>query len=238
MRGALLHFEQGVPINDLDVREENKRRMLRVHAVYMQYLRNPMLDKYEMLRQLIRQEEKKYSSLPNEWSALQKDNALLDFVLEHCATSSRREDEMLVRHAAKQAIKIGLETDNAVALTKGGKLLYDVGHLSEPEEDRADMNKLGGLPPVVTTSVKEVDETKEDVGDSEMKRIMAKYGGYVDEKEGNIEKLVEVMVAKSATEQPAKTSFGTIVEVRDDEPLTTIHVEKETDEQNRQQPQQ
>ncbi|MBR1447689.1 MAG: hypothetical protein IJ588_02945, partial [Prevotella sp.] len=53
----------------------------------------------------------------------------------------------------------------------------------------------------VTTSVKEVDETKEDVDDQEMKRIMAKYGGYVDEKEGDIEKMVEQMKARSEAAQ-------------------------------------
>lgn len=204
MMGALLHFENGVPIDDLNVRRENKERLARVHHVYMQYLRNPMLDYTEMLRSLIRQGEKKYAGHSNEWCALQRDKRLLEFVLEHVAVSSRREDELMVRHAAKQAIKIGLDTDNPVALTKGGKLLYEVAHLGEPDEDRADMSKLSFLPPVVTTSVKAVDDTKEEVDDTEMKRIMAKYGGYVDEKENNIERMVDVMAAKSGTNEAAK----------------------------------
>ena len=58
------------------------------------------------------------------------------------------------------------------------------------------MTKLMFLPPVVVTSAKEVDETKEDLDDAEMKRIMAKYHGYVDEKERDIEKMVETMEAK------------------------------------------
>ena len=204
MTGALLHFEQGVPIDDLNVRRENKDRLARVHHVYMQYLRNPMLDYTEMLRSLIRQGEKKYAGLPNEWAALQRDKRLLEFVLEHVNVSSRREDELMVRHAAKQAIRIGLETDNPNALVKGGKLLFDAAGLDKPEDERVDMGKMSFLPPVVTTSVKDVDETKEDVDDREMKRIIAKYGGFVDEKEGNINRMVETMAAKHKGEDAAE----------------------------------
>ena len=105
-------------------------------------------------------------------------------------------DEMKVRTAAEQMMRIGMETDNVNALDKGSKRLMEVAQLDKPEEERIDMNKMAFLPPIVTTSVKEVDDTKQDVDDTEMKRIMAKYGGYVDEKEVNIEKMVEVMAAK------------------------------------------
>ena len=59
------------------------------------------------------------------------------------------------------------------------------------------MSKVMFLPPVVTTSAKEIDDTKEDVNDTEMKRIMDKYNGYVDEKDRDIDRRVEVMAAKS-----------------------------------------
>ena len=35
------------------------------------------------------------------------------------------------------------------------------------------------------------------MNDDEMKRIMQKYNGYVDEKDRNIDRMVEVMAAKS-----------------------------------------
>ena len=53
----------------------------------------------------------------------------------------------------------------------------------------------------MTTSAKEVDETKDDMDDAEMKRIMAKYNGYVDEKERDIDRMVEVMEAKSEAKE-------------------------------------
>ena len=198
MTAALLHFEQGVPINDCDVRAENKDRLARVSHVYWQYVKNPFLDPFGLLKQLTKG---KFSCTRQDWLAASKDKALFDFVIENVAVGNRHEDELMVRTAAKQAIRIGLETDNPNALVKGGNLLSQVAHLDEPEENKADMNKLSFLPPVVTTSAKEMDETKDDTDDSEMKRIMAKYNGYVDEKDRNIDRMVEVMEAKSQAEK-------------------------------------
>lgn len=198
MTAALLHFEQGVPINDCDIRSESKERLARVSHVYWQYVKNPFLDPFGLLKQLTKG---KFSNCRQDWLAASKDKVLFDFVKDTIAVGNRHEDELMVRTAAKQAIRIGMETDNAMALTKGGKLLYEVAHLNEPEEDRADMNKLSFLPPVVTTSAKEIDETKDDMDDTEMKRIMAKYNGYVDEKDRNIDRMVEVMEAKSQGEK-------------------------------------
>ena len=234
MTAALLHFEKGVPIDDCDVKGRGHReRLARVHHVYFQWIRNPLIDTFEMFRLLLNGQCSDRHSL---YRMAQRDNILFEFVKDHIAISSRKQDEAMVRAAANQAIRIGMETDNVNALTKGGKLLYEVAHLGEPEEDRADMNKLSFLPPVVTTSAKEVDETKDDMDDAEMKRIMAKYNGYVDEKERDIDRMVEVMEAKSEARPDADatgtvaeevSTYGHIEEVRDDKPLTVISVEKD-----------
>lgn len=200
MTAALLHFEQGVPICDCDIRTEQRERLARVSHVYMVWKQNPLLEVFGLFKQMTKQG--KYADVHSAWKAARQDKMLFDFVVEHIALGNRHEDEALVRAAARQAIRVGMETDNTNALVKGGKLLYDVAHLNEPEEDRADMNKLSFLPPVVTTSAKEIDETKDDMDDAEMKRIMAKYNGYVDEKDRNIDRMVEVMEAKSQGEKP------------------------------------
>lgn len=194
MTGALLHFERGVPISDLDIRREHKERLARVQHVYWQWVKNPIvIDPFQLLRQLTKG---KGADVYSEWRMAQKDKFLFDFVVEHIAPPSRRMDEAKVRAAADKMMQIGMETDNVNALDKGSKRLMEVAQLDKPKEERIDMNKMAFLPPIVTTSVKEVDDTKQEVDDTEMKRIMAKYGGYVDEKEVNIEKMVEVMAAK------------------------------------------
>lgn len=206
MTGALMHFEQGVPIADLDIRREHKERLARVQHVYWQWVKNPItLDPFAMFKQLVKGLG---ADIYSEWRMAQKDKFLFDFVVEHIAPPSRRIDEAKVRAAADKMMKIGMETDNVNALDKGSKRLMEVAQLDKPEEERIDMNKMAFLPPIVTTSVKEVDDTKQDVDDTEMKRIMAKYGGYVDEKEANIEKMVEVMAAKGKSLSPDTSPEG------------------------------
>ena len=194
MTGALLHFESGVPINDLNVRKENKERMARVDHVFWQWKKNPFLDVFALFKQLVKG---KYSGKVPEWYAAQKDKMLFDFVVEHVAPPSRREDEMKVRFAAERAIQIGADTDNAQALVKGGKLLAEVAHLNQPEDQRADMSKVAFMPTVVVTDIRQVDDTKDNYDDEETKRIIAKYGAHVDEKHKAIEDKVALMEARS-----------------------------------------
>lgn len=195
MTGALLHFENGVPISDLNVRKENKERMARVDHVFWQWKKNPFLDTYQLFRQMAKG---KYSHVPGETAAAKKDKMLFDFVVEHVAPPSRREDEMKVRFAAERAIQIGADTDNPQALVKGGKLLAEVAHLNQPEDQRADMSKVAFMPTVVVTDIRQVDDTKDNYDDEETKRIIAKYGAHVDEKHKAIEDKVALMEARSS----------------------------------------
>jgi hypothetical protein len=198
MTSALLHFENGVPIDDCDVRSENKDRLARVDHVFWQWKRNPFLEPMALFRQLVKG---KYANKSSAWVAAQKDKMLFDFVVEHVAPPSRREDEMKVRFAAERAIQIGADTDNAQALVKGGKLLAEVAHLNQPESDRADMSKAVFLPPVVTTSAKEIDSTKDDQTDEQARMIMNKYNAFVDEKRKSVDERVELMMAKRDAER-------------------------------------
>lgn len=196
MTGALLHFEQGVPIDDLDMRREHKERLARVQHVYWQWVRNPItLDPFAMFKQLVKG---KGADIYSEWRMAQKDMFLFNFVVEHVATPSRRVDEMKVRAAADKMMKIGMETDNVIALDKGSKRLMEVAQLDKPEDVRADMSKVAFLPTVVVTDIREVDDTKENIDDEETKRIIAQYDAFVDEKHQAIDDKVAVMEARSA----------------------------------------
>lgn len=193
MTAALLHFEQGVPIKDLDVRRENKDRLARVQHVYWQWMKNPMIDTFQLFKQLIRGQ---YADAPSEHHAAQKDQRLFEFVVEHVANGSRKMDEAKVRYAAERMITIGMETDNVAALDKGSKRLYEVAGLDKPETEQMEMAKTVFLPPVVTTVASEVDPTKEDVTDEQAKLILKKYGAYVDEKRTMVEERVDSMMAR------------------------------------------
>lgn len=195
MTGALLHFQNGVPIDDLDMRREHKDRLARVVHVYWVWIQNPMLDYYQLLRQLVKQSGK-YAGVTEITHAAQKDKMLFEFVVDHLQSGSRRQDELKVRYAAERMIRIGLETDNVTALDKGSKRLYEVAGLDKPEQEQQDMSKVMFLPPVVTTNVTDVDPTKEEITDQQALDIIKKYGAYQDGKRLAIEERVNTMMAE------------------------------------------
>lgn len=191
----MLHFESGVPIDNCDIRTEHRERLARVEHVYWQWIRNPFLDTFVMFKQLAKG---KYADIHSEWRVAQKDEQLFKFVRDHMSPPSRRASEQKVRVTADRLMQMGAETDNDRAMAKGAALLMQLDRLDQPESEQVDMNRLSWIAPVVTTSAKEAGDY-EDVDDKEMKRIMSKYGGYVDEKERDIEKMVEVMAARGAS---------------------------------------
>lgn len=201
MTGALLHFQQGVPIDDLALRTEHRKRLARVEHVYWQWIRNPLLDTFNMFKQLIKGQ---YANIHSEWRAAQKDKILFDFIVESVTVGSRKQDEIKVRWAADQMMRIGAETDNVAALDKGSKRLYKVAGLDKPESEQMDMSKMMFIPPVITTSAHEVDDTKEDYTDQQALAIMNKYGAHIDEKRKAVEERVDAMLARREAETPCQ----------------------------------
>lgn len=200
MANSLLHFEKGVPISDLQLRNDQKRRLARVDHVYWQWLKNPFSVDYRALfRQLVKG---KFSDPASETHAAQKDIQLFEYIKDTVSPLSRNEARLKVKFAAEKAIQIGNETDNVQALTKGGDLLYKVAGLDKPEDNSTDINKVSFLPSVVVTNVQEVDKDRVNIDDEESKRIAAKYGAYVDEKRGLVDKQVAMMEARSGITTP------------------------------------
>lgn len=194
MTCSLLHFERGVPINDLDIRKEHKARLARVSHVYWIWKQNPFLDVFAMFKQLVKG---KGADVYSEWRMAQKDKWLFDFVIEHIAPPSRRVAEEKVRAAADHLMRMGMETDNGKDIAEGAKISMKLERLDQPESQQVDLSKVVFLPSVVVTDIREVDDTKDNVDDSEAKRIMQKYGGYIDEKREMVDKHVDVLLAKS-----------------------------------------
>lgn len=195
MRGALMHFESGVPIDDLTIRAEQKQRMARVEHVYWQFLRNPFLDAGALLRQLVRG---KYKDAPSECHAAQKDKALFDFVVSRVAQQDRKVSEAQVRAVSRRLMQNGMATDNGRDMAEGAKLMIKLDRLDQPEDNTQDISKVTFLPSVVVTNVKEVDPDKDYIDDDETRRIAAKYGAYIPEQRSMIEKHVATMEAAAA----------------------------------------
>lgn len=201
MTGALLHFEKGVPIGDLAIRKEQKESMMRVQHVYWQWVRNPFaIDPRELFRQLVKG---KYQGTGAECNAINRDMLLFNFVKESVTTVSRREAEAKVKAAADKMMRIGMETDNVMALDKGSKRMFELAGLDKPEDQQMDISKVMFLPPVVTTSVTDVDPTRKTVTDEQTLAIINKYQAHQDSKRLAIEERVNTMLARREAEEMA-----------------------------------
>lgn len=192
MQCAMMHFESGVLIDDLDLKPSQRARLARVEHVYWQWMKNPFLDVFPMFKMLVKG---KYADLQSEWRAAQKDKWLFDFIVDHIAPPSRRISEARVRAAGNHLMEMGMQTDNGRDIAEGAKIITKLDRLDQPENEQVDMSKVAFLPSVVVTNIKEVDDTKENLDDEETKRILGKYGGFVDEKRKMIEAKVDVMMA-------------------------------------------
>lgn len=203
MTNSLLYFEKGVPIDDLALRADQKRRLVRVAHVYWQWMKNPFTVDYKaLLRQLVKGH---YADPPSETRAAQKDIQLFEYIKEAVSPMSRNEARLKVQVAAEKMLNIGMETDNVMALDKGSRRLYEVAGLDKPEDTHEDISKVSFLPSVVVTNVNEIDKSKTNYDDEEVKRIAAKYGAFIDEKREMVEKEVATMEARSGNtsdEQP------------------------------------
>lgn len=195
MTGALLHFEKGVPIDDLAIRKEQKESMMRVQHVYWQWVRNPFsIDPRELFRQLVKG---KYQGTGAECNAINRDMLLFNFVKESVTTVSRREAEVKAKVAIDKMLTIGMQTDNVAALDKGTKHIITLAGLDKPESEKADLAKTAFLQPVVVTNVREIDESKEDLSDEQSLAIMKQYNAYIDEKRVMVDDRVKVLEARS-----------------------------------------
>ena len=203
MSYSLLHFENGVPIDDLALRQDQKRRLARVSHVYWQWIRNPFAVDYKaLLRQLVKGH---FADPPSETRAAQKDIMLFEYIRDTVSPMSRNEARQKVQVAAEKMISIGMETDNVNALDKGSKRLFEVAGLDKPEDTHEDISKVSFLPSVVVTNVNEIDKSKTNYDDEEVKRIAAKYGAFIDEKRELVDKEVATMEARSGNTSEEKS---------------------------------
>lgn len=212
MRVAVLaHFLNGVPIERLNIRREQKDRMARVDHVYWLYKKNPYIDVHAMFYTLCRQHYKNGMTSEGRSSAFhfaKMDERVFWFAVDNMKPHSRKDSENKVRAATDKLMRIGMETDNVQALAKGAGLRIQLDRLDQPESERADMGKVAFLPVVVTTNIQDVDDTKTHVDDEQSRSIRAKYGAYVDDKQKAIEDKVATMEARSFSAEQASSADG------------------------------
>lgn len=195
MTAALLHFEQGVPIDDCNCLPVLRERLARVSHVYWIWKQNPFLETFPMFKQLV---HPKCADKTSEWHMAKKDQALLDFVVQHVVPTDRKVMEARVRASANHLMKMGMETDNAFAIADGAKIAMKLDRLDQPESEQADMAKAHFISPIVTTTITDVDKTKIDYDDKQSLAIMNEFGAYIDPKRQMIDDKVAILEAKGS----------------------------------------
>ncbi len=198
----IAHFVNAVPIERLNIDKRTKEHVVLVDHVFWLLKKNPFLDPHALSYELSKQHYKGGSDVRGNATRLARRlDKMLEFAIDNTRTDSRKRDEMKVRHVADRLMERGLATDNDRAMAKGADLLTRVARLEQPESEQADMANVAFLPSVVVTDIREVDETKEYIDDEQSRRIMEKYGGYVDEKRKMIEEKVAILEASGKQPQ-------------------------------------
>lgn len=196
------HFVNAVPIERLNIDKRTKEHVVLVDHVYWLLKKNPFLDSHALFYELSKQHYKGDSDVRGNATRLARRlDKMLEFAIDNTRPDSRKRDEMKVRHVADRLMERGLATDNDRAMAKGADLLTRVARLEQPESEQADMANVAFLPSVVVTDIREVDETKDYIDDEQSRRIMEKYGGYVDEKRKMIEEKVAILEASGKQPQ-------------------------------------
>ncbi len=196
----IAHFVNAVPIDRTHLDKRTRERVAMVDHVYWLLKKNPFLDVHAMFYELAKQHYKAdYNNRSNAYQLAKAMERMLEFVIDYIKPESRRRDEMKVRHAADALMRRGLANDNGRDIAKGAELLTKVAHLDQPESEQADMGSVAFLPPVVTTNITEVDDTKQNLDDAQSLAIMREFGAYVDEKRTMVEDKVKMLEAASAS---------------------------------------
>lgn len=197
--GLLAHFQNAVPIERLGLTDTQKDMVARVEHVYWQYLKNPLLDTHAMFYELAKQRYKSGAGTGrgNAFHMAKIEERVFAFVVDNMKPPSRKDRENKVRFAADTLMKRGFETGDNRALAKGAEIGIKIDRLDQPETEQQDISKVAFLPTVVVTDIREVDDTKENIDDEETKRIIAKYGAFVDDKHKAIDQKVAQMEARS-----------------------------------------
>lgn len=196
------HFVNAVPIERLNIDKRTKEHVVLVDHVYWLLKKNPFLDSHALFYELSKQHYKGGSDVRGNATRLARRlDKMLEFAIDNTRPDSRKRDEMKVRHVADRLMERGLATDNDRAMAKGADLLTRVARLEQPESEQADMSRVAFLPPVVTTNISEVDDTKENLDDAQSLAIMREFGAYIDEKRTLVEDKVAVLEASGKQPQ-------------------------------------
>lgn len=171
------HFETGVPWQNMNFTDDQKRRIEVCLDAYKRFEADPFMDLSLYIK--------------NKWgrtySELKNDLKVVEYISSFYAQGQRNISTMKVRHAANIMMRNGADTGNMKAVNDGATLLLKLDRLDQPETPEELGDELIRMPLVVTSDVKKKFPTKTSHETEEMKKIRKTWGVKIDQWQDMIE---------------------------------------------------
>lgn len=171
------HFETGVPWQNMNFTDDQKRRIEVCLDAYKRFEADPFMDLSLYIK--------------NKWgrsySELKNDLKVVEYISSFYAQGQRNISTMKVRHAANIMMRNGADTGNMKAVNDGATLLFKLDRLDQPETPEELGDELIRMPLVVTSDVKKKFPTKTSHEAEEMKKIRKTWGVKIDQWQDMIE---------------------------------------------------
>lgn len=171
------HFETGVPWQNMNFTDDQKRRIEVCLDAYKRFEADPFMDLSLYIK--------------NKWgrtySELKNDLKVVEYISSFYAQGQRNISTMKVRHAANIMMRNGADTGNMKAVNDGATLLFKLDRLDQPETPEELGDELIRMPIVVTSDVKKKFPNKTSHDTEEMKKIRKRWGVKIDEWQNMVE---------------------------------------------------
>lgn len=171
------HFETGVPWQNMNFTDDQKRRIEVCLDAYKRFEADPFMDLSLYIK--------------NKWgrsySELKNDLKVVEYISSFYAQGQRNISTIKVRNAASILLRNGADTGNMKAVYDGATLLFKLDRLDQPETPEELGDELIRMPLVVTSDVKKKFPTKTSHETEEMKKIRKTWGVKIDQWQDMIE---------------------------------------------------
>lgn len=171
------HFETGVPWQNMNFTDDQKRRIEVCLDAYKRFEADPFMDLSLYIK--------------NKWgrtySELKNDLKVVEYISSFYAQGQRNISTMKVRHAANIMMRNGADTGNMKAVNDGATLLFKLDRLDQPETPEELGDELIRMPVVITSDVKKKFPNKTSHDTEEMKKIRKRWGVKIDQWQDMVE---------------------------------------------------
>lgn len=171
------HFETGVPWQNMNFTDDQKRRIEVCLEAYKRFEADPFMDLSLYIK--------------NKWgrtySELKNDLKVVEYISSFYAQGQRNISTMKVRHAANIMMRNGADTGNMKAVNDGATLLFKLDRLDQPETPEDLGDELIRMPVVITSDVKKKFPNKTSHDTEEMKKIRKRWGVKIDQWQDMVE---------------------------------------------------